>query len=53
MYEILASGGSTATQQTFIDAYYGLLATVGGPYPACVFCRNNDIQLKLYAGIRM
>lgn len=32
-----ASGSSIATQQSYIDAYYSLLATVGGPYPEYVF----------------
>jgi hypothetical protein len=34
LYNTLATPGSTATQQSYIDAYYSLLSTVGGPYPA-------------------
>ena len=30
---LVASGNSVASQQSFIDAYYGLLSTSNGPWP--------------------
>jgi hypothetical protein len=32
-YNTLTTPGQTAVQQSYIDAYYSLLSTVGGPYP--------------------
>lgn len=39
-------GGNTLTQQNFIDAYYGQLSAVGGPYPS-----NTDLVDSYYQRI--
>ncbi|VDB99959.1 unnamed protein product [Peniophora sp. CBMAI 1063] len=43
LFASVSTDGQTWTQQNFIDAYYGTLSSVGGPFPA-----NSDLVISYF-----
>jgi hypothetical protein len=50
LYNTLATPGQTVNQQSYIDAYYGLLATVGGPYPPNTYVIGKWAKIARWTG---
>ncbi|EIN06022.1 hypothetical protein PUNSTDRAFT_145401 [Punctularia strigosozonata HHB-11173 SS5] len=47
---LVTAGTSVASQQSFIDAYYSLIATVGGPYPVNTYVINVWARIAAWTG---